>query len=325
MNFSRQYEVYRKQVEKKLEKVFPARKPEGLYGPADYILSGSGKRLRPVLVLAACDAVGGKPEKCVNAAAAVEMLHNFTLVHDDIMDNADTRRGMETLHKKHDISTAILVGDSLLAVAYEYLLKDCTGGNISAVSSFTKGLIEVCEGQSLDKEFEKRKEVLLKEYILMITKKTAAMMQMCCELGGYLGKAKPVHIKGLSDYGKNLGIAFQIQDDLIDLTGDENRTGKKVGGDLVEGKKTFLFLTALGNAKGKDLQMLKRYIQNAGIPEAEIPVYREIFERNGAIDASRRAIRRYSDKALESLSFIKSREMKDFFISLTNSLVAREK
>lgn len=325
MDFSRQYEIYRKNVEGHLRKVFKNRKPKGLYTPADYILSGSGKRLRPVLVLASAAAVGGDPGKSLNAAVAVEMLHNFTLVHDDIMDNADTRRGMATLHKKHDLSTAILVGDSLLAVAYEYLLKDIKNKGTSAISSFTNGLIEVCEGQSLDKEFEFRKNVTLREYITMITKKTAVMMQMCCEVGAYLGNAKPAQIAALSEYGKNLGIAFQIQDDLIDLIGHEENTGKKVGGDLLEGKKTFLFLTALKNAQGGDLKRLLAFVENSGINEEEIPEFRRLFERNGAVAAAKKSIRKYSDNALDSLSFIKNKETKSFFVNLTDSLVTRER
>lgn len=325
MDFDRTYDLYRGRVEKEIKRVFPKRKPGSLYMPADYILSSPGKRLRPVLVLASADAAGGDIRKCINAALSVEMLHNFTLVHDDIMDNADTRRGLPTLHIKYDISTAILAGDSLLAIAYEYLLKDAGAKGGRAVSSFTTGLIEVCEGQSLDKEFELRSQVKVSEYITMITKKTAAMIQMCCELGAILSGAKDAYIQKMSDYGKNLGIAFQIQDDLLDLLGDSTNTGKKCGGDLIEGKKTFLFLTALKNAEGADKKDLERFILNKGIQESEIDHFRGIFERTGAIAKSKKEIISYSNKALENLSGIKNKEKKEFFHELTFSLIRREK
>ncbi|MCK6613177.1 MAG: polyprenyl synthetase family protein [Ignavibacteriaceae bacterium] len=325
MDFDHKYDSYRNKVEKEIKKVFRKRQPASLYLPADYILSSPGKRLRPVLVLASADAAGGDTGKCLNAALSVEMLHNFTLVHDDIMDNADTRRGLPTLHIKYDISTAILAGDSLLAIAYEYLLKDAGVKGGKAVSSFTTGLIEVCEGQSLDKEFEIRQTVKVSEYITMITKKTAAMIQMCCELGAILSGAGNSYIQKMSEFGKNLGIAFQIQDDLLDLTGDSGSTGKKCGGDLIEGKKTFLFLTALKNAEGADKKDLERFIKNKGIKESEIDHFRDIFERTGAIAKSKKEIIRYSNKALETLSVIKNSEKRKFFYDLTFSLIRREK
>lgn len=325
MDFDTYYDIYRRPVEKEIKKAFAKRKPGSLYLPADYILSSPGKRLRPVLVLASADAAGASPSSCLNAAVAVEMLHNFTLVHDDIMDNADTRRGLPTLHVKYDISTAILAGDSLLAIAYEYLLKDAGAKGGRAVSSFTTGLIEVCEGQSLDKEFELRQAVKVSEYITMITKKTAAMMQMCCELGAILSGAKEVYIQKMADYGRSLGIAFQIQDDLLDLLGDSGNTGKKCGGDLIEGKKTFLFLTALKNSSGADKKDLELFIRNKGISESEINHFRDIFERTGAIAKSKKEIVRYSTKALENLSIIKNKGKREFFHELTFSLIRREK
>lgn len=177
-------------VDKKLLQALKNRKPYSLYEPGYYIIEGGGKRLRPLLVLLAVKAVGGKLNKAYNAAAAVELLHNFTLVHDDIMDNADKRRNILTVHKKYDTCTAILTGDSLLSVAYEYLLKDCNGTSKKVLSAFTKGLIEVCEGQSLDKEFELRDDVSIEEYIIMIQKKTAAMIEMCCTIGAVIGGGK---------------------------------------------------------------------------------------------------------------------------------------
>ena len=210
--FTDLYEKERKKIDVRLGNAVKNRKPESLYEPAQYLIRGKGKRIRPLLVLLTTKAVGGKFGNSYNAAVAMELLHNFTLVHDDIMDNADKRRGKLTLHKKYDESTAILVGDSLLSVAYEFILKDCDGNAKEIINSFTKSLIEVCEGQSLDTDYEKRYNVTLDEYLLMIRKKTASMMQICCEVGASLGGGNKKEIKAMSNYGLNLGIAFQIQD-----------------------------------------------------------------------------------------------------------------
>ena len=177
-HFNRLYQRERKKINTILNNAVRNRRPSSLYEPGAYILNSNGKRLRPFLVLISAKAVGGNFNTAYNAAAAVELLHNFTLVHDDIMDNAYKRRGRLTLHKKYDDNTAILVGDSLLSVAYEYLLKDCNGNSKSILNSFTKGLEEICEGQSLDTEYEKRKRVSLEEYMGMIKKKTDSIFHI---------------------------------------------------------------------------------------------------------------------------------------------------
>ncbi len=324
-SFFNLYERERKKIERKLQQTFNKRKPVSLYEPAHYIIEGSGKRLRPLLVLLSANAVGSSFSNVYNAAVAVELLHNFTLVHDDIMDNADKRRGRLTIHKKYDLSTAILTGDSLLAVAYEYLLKDCKKSSTKVLSSFTKGLIEVCEGQSLDKEFELRNDVTLKEYIVMIEKKTAAMAQMCCEIGAYLGGGKSKDIRALSDYGKYLGIAFQIQDDLLDIIADEEKFGKKIGGDLVEGKKTFLFLKALEKATGKDKKALLSLMKNKGIKQNQIKIYQELYSKLGVIEDANNEIINYTNKALKKLNNISDGKKSEIFIWLANTLIKRNK
>ncbi len=319
------YERERKKIEKKLHSALADRKPFSLYKPAAYILQSGGKRLRPLLVLFSAKAAGGKFSAVYNAAAAVELLHNFTLVHDDIMDNAGKRRGRDTLHKKYDLSTAILAGDSLLSVAYEYLLKDCNGNAKQVLSSFTKGLVEVCEGQSLDKEFETRKNVSIDEYLLMINKKTAAMAEMCCTIGAILGGGGKSEIKALAEYGKNIGMAFQIQDDLLDISANEKKFGKVVGGDLVEGKKTFLFLKAMKIARGNDKKMLQKLIVQKGISKSEVPQYKTLYEKLGVIEESKKEIKFYSDKALSSIKKIKKKEDRKLFSELVDSLIKRNK
>lgn len=315
----------RKKIDKQLALALKGRKPASLYEPASYILESSGKRLRPLLVLLSAKAVGGELNKFYNAALSVEMLHNFTLVHDDIMDNADLRRGNLTIHKKYSLNTAILTGDILAAVAYEFLLKDCKINARQALQSFTKGLVEVCEGQSLDTEFETRKQVTLPEYINMIEKKTAALARMCCELGAYLADGSKSDIKALSDYGKYLGIAFQIQDDLLDITADKSEFGKRIGGDLMEGKKTFLFIEALEKAGGKDRDDLLKVVTNKGIKKKEIVYYKKLYEKLGVIEDARIAIRNYTNKALRSIDKLSNKSEVEIFYWLADSLIKRNK
>jgi len=316
------YEIERNKINIILSTALKNRNPNSLYEPGSYILNSGGKRLRPLLVLLSVKAVGGKFNNAYNAAAAVEMLHNFTLVHDDIMDNADKRRGRLTLHKKYDHNTAILTGDSLLSIAYEFLLKDCNGNAKEVISSFTHGLIEVCEGQSLDTDFESRKNVSLSEYIVMIKKKTAAMAEMCCKIGALLGRGTKKQVNALGKYGLNLGIAFQIQDDLLDISADEKEFGKTIGGDLVEGKKTFLFLEALEKSTGEDRRKLQKVIERKGIRRNQVLNYKMIYEKLGVLDDARREIRGYTQKALRSINSL-DKENKKIFKWLADSLIYR--
>ena len=322
MDYVSVYETERKKINKILSDALSKRNPASLYEPGLYILNGGGKRIRPLLVLLSAQAVGGKFKDAYNAAAAVEMLHNFTLVHDDIMDNADKRRGRLTLHKKYDNSTAILVGDSLLSIAYEYLLKDCNGNSKEVITAFTNGLIEVCEGQSLDTDFERRKNVTLAEYILMIRKKTAAMAEICCKIGALLGGGTKAQVKALGNFGLNIGIAFQIQDDLLDISADEKKFGKTIGGDLVEGKKTFLFLEALEKSRGEDEQKLLKVIERKGIRKNQINSYKLIYEKLGVLDDARKEIKSYTEKALNSINIL-DKKNKNIFKWLADSLIHR--
>ena len=322
MNYISLYETERKKINKILSAALKNRKPESLYEPGSYILNSGGKRLRPLLVLLSAKAVCGKFSNAYNAAAAVEMLHNFTLVHDDIMDNADKRRGRLTLHKKYNDNTAILTGDSLLSIAYEYLLKDCNGNSKQVISAFTHGLIEVCEGQSLDTDFEQRKNVTISEYLLMIKKKTAAMAEMCCKIGALLGGGSNPQVNALGNYGMNLGIAFQIQDDLLDISADEKKFGKTIGGDLVEGKKTFLFLEALEKSKGENRKKLLKVIERKGIRRNQVKTYKLIYEELGVLNDARKKIQYYTDKALRSINLLDEKN-RNIFIWLADSLIHR--
>jgi geranylgeranyl diphosphate synthase type II len=308
-----------------LAKLLKGKKPGSLYEPCSYILNGGGKRIRPFLVLISAKAVGSEFNKVYNAAIAVEILHNFTLVHDDIMDNSDKRRGRQTLHKKYDISTAILSGDNLVALAYENLLKDCYENINSVVSIFTKGVVEVCEGQSLDKEFELRKSVSIPEYKRMIYKKTAALIETCCSIGAQLANADQKQLKAVSDFGRNLGMAFQIQDDLLDITAKESEFGKLIGGDLIEGKKTYLFLRALEKARGKDKENLLKVVRKKGIKHREIQKYKNIYLKLGILKDAEREIEKYTKLALKNLSSLPNEEGKALMHWLANFLINRNK
>jgi geranylgeranyl diphosphate synthase type II len=322
------YNIYKKELDKielRLAKLLTGKKPASLYEPCSYIINGGGKRIRPFLVLISAKAVGCEFGKVYNAALAVEIIHNFTLVHDDIMDNSDKRRGRLTLHKKYDISTAILSGDNLVALAYENLLKDCHENVNKIIQTFTHGVVEVCEGQSLDKEFELRKEVSISEYKLMIYKKTAALIETCCSIGAQLGNALPKHLKIVTDYGKNLGMAFQIQDDLLDITAKESEFGKLIGGDLIEGKKTYLFLHALEKAKGKDKEDLLKVVRNKGIKRQEILKYKNIYLKLGILKDAEREINKYTKLALKNLSSLPNEEGKELMHWLANFLINRNK
>ncbi len=312
-------------IEKVLAKLFSLEEPRSLYEPINYVLRGGGKRIRPFLVLCSASAVGGKYNSVYNASLAVEILHNFTLVHDDIMDKADTRRGRQTVHIRNNVDAAILAGDLMAALAYESLIKDCGNDAKMPLSVFTRGLIEVCEGQGYDKDFETRSSVSIKEYKLMIYKKTAALIEMCCLLGALLGKGTPNEVKALGKYGRNLGMAFQIQDDLLDITADEKELGKPVGGDLAEGKKSYLFLKALEKAKGREKEMLLKVIRNKGVKKNEIGIYRSLYEKLGVLEDARREIKAYTKKAVSSLEGIKRKKEIEILNWLALTLLQRNK
>jgi geranylgeranyl diphosphate synthase type II len=239
------------------------------------------------------------------------------------MDNADIRRGRSSLHKMFDENTAILAGDNLMAISYLYLIKDCKQNVNEIVNHFTQGIIEICEGQSYDKDFEFKKNVSIDQYLLMIQKKTAALAEMCCYIGAKIVGGTNSEVNNLAKFGRNLGMAFQLQDDLLDIFGDEKQFGKSVGGDLVEGKKTFLFIKALEKARGEDKRLLKKVITNKGIRKNQVPKYKSIYEKLGVIDDTKKEIRKYSKIALKCVAKIKNPEAKEILNWLTHKLVDR--
>lgn len=323
--YLKNYNKEAKKIDDRLSLLLEKHEPKSLYEPCSYILQSGGKHLRAYLVLLSTKAVGGKFAQSYNAALSVEILHNFTLVHDDIMDSAEKRRGRDTLHIKYDISTAILAGDSLIAVAYKNLLKDCVINTTQILNTFNESVIEICEGQSLDKEFEVRSDVAIDEYKNMIYKKTSALIQMCCSIGAQLGNGTKKDIKSLENYGKNLGLAFQLKDDLLDIIGDVKDFGKNVGGDLVEGKKTFLFLKALELATDDDKNNLLKVVKNKGIKKNEINKYKKIYEKLNVLEITNNEINKYTNLAIKSINNLENTEVKENFIWLANYLINRNK
>jgi geranylgeranyl diphosphate synthase type II len=232
--------------------------PEGLYQPGTYFLSLGGKRIRPVMCLMGNELFADIHPDAFNAGMAIELFHNFTLIHDDIMDAATLRRGMETVHLKYGPNAALLSGDVMMIKAYEYIAK-LNGQHLSKILSlFNTTAVEVCEGQQMDMDFEKRDDVGMEEYIRMISLKTSVLLAASLEIGALLGGASEGNCKHLYEFGRNLGIAFQIQDDYLDAFGDPEKFGKEVGGDIKQNKKTFLMLHAFNVADAKQKEELKK-------------------------------------------------------------------
>jgi geranylgeranyl diphosphate synthase type II len=319
MDFARRYTEYKKLVDTYLQELVRGAHPRSLYQPIRYVLNGGGKRVRPVLVLLACEAVGGTRKQALHASAAMECLHNFTLVHDDIMDHASSRRGRPTVHTKWDANVAILVGDELLALAFRVLLRTPSDRIHDITKVFTEGVVEVCEGQAYDKDFEMRKDVSLDDYLLMIKKKTGKLISVSTEIGALVGGGTDQHVRALRRYGEYVGRAFQIQDDYLDIMADERELGKTVGSDLQEGKRTFLFLAALRKAKGKDRRQLLSISKNGALTQRTLREFRRIFRETGALDSAHAWITRDLSRAkreLECLPPSSAREMLSWFTDM---------
>lgn len=323
MNFEQQYLTLKSRIDRYLLEAVEQTRPRSLYQPLKYVLAGGGKRIRPVLVLLACEAAGGNADNAVHASAGIEILHNFTLVHDDIMDHADARRGRPTVHTKWDENTAILVGDELLALAYRILLRTTSPRIREIASVFTEGVVEVCEGQAYDKEFETKVSVSVDDYLLMIRKKTGKMVAVATELGALIGNASEAELTALRSYGESVGRAFQIQDDLLDVIADEKQFGKTIGGDLKEGKKTYLLLEALRRATGKDKALLKSLIRNKGVSGRKLREFRRIYEETGAIARARDTVHADIRQAKEELDRLKSSPARQMLFWFTDMLLNR--
>jgi geranylgeranyl diphosphate synthase type II len=276
--------------------------PRDLYGPIEYMLEIGGKRIRPVLVLLSADIYGADIKDALPAAAAVEIFHNFTLIHDDIMDAAPLRRGKETVHEKWDINTAILSGDAMLIEAYRQLEYYPAEIFKPMMEFFSKTALEVCEGQRDDMDFETRDQVGIDQYLTMIKYKTAVLLGCALKMGALVGGASPKDQQALYTFGIQLGLAFQLQDDYLDVFGDPETFGKQVGGDIIENKKTFLFLKALELASAQEVRELRDLFSiKTRDPQAKVERVTQIFKASGSADGARELIRTYTQEAFEQL------------------------
>jgi geranylgeranyl diphosphate synthase type II len=313
------------EIDAALPALVEGRTPEALYAPVRYVLSGGGKRLRPILLVLTAEAFGAAPEAARPAAHAVEVFHNFTLVHDDIMDHADARRGRPTVHVRWDDSTAILAGDLLLSLSYDLLAQaePATGTLRDLLGVYDRMVRALCAGQALDLAFETRTDVTVHDYLGMIDRKTGALVACVFELGARLGGASPEACAALAEAGRRVGRAFQIQDDLLDLTADPDRFGKAVGGDLMEGKKTFLLLRALERAEGDEHAFFARILTDGGLPEADIPEARARMDRLGVFEEARAAVQEHSAVALDRLGALPATDAADAVRWLVAQMQAR--
>ena len=280
--------------------------PKQLYDAASHLIIHGGKRLRPYLVLKSCQMLGGKQSDAISAASAVEMIHNFTLVHDDIMDNDEMRHGVTTTHKKFDIPLAILAGDVLYSKAYNTISsKSKLSSNYTTqlVSKLSKACIEICEGQVDDIKFAENKKIPTeKEYIKMIEKKTAVLFEVSCAMGAICAKRKQKDVKNLSVFGRNLGIAFQITDDLIGIIGDSKITKKPVGNDIREGKKSLPIILAIKKARGQNRTKIMQVFGNSGVSKQQINLAVNVIRSLGVEKEVRDVALKYAQRAEKSIS-----------------------
>jgi len=301
---------------------FP-KEPATLYTPGDYFLSLGGKRIRPVMCLMGNELFDEIIPDAYHVANAIELFHNFTLIHDDIMDNASLRRGLPTVHAKYGENTAILSGDVMLIVAYEYLTKINTGYLSRILQLFNRTAKEVCEGQQLDIDFEKREDVSFDEYLHMIELKTSVLLAASLQMGAILGGASEGNRNHIYEFGRNLGIAFQVQDDYLDAFGDPEKFGKDVGGDIKQNKKTFLLLHALEVASPSQKSLLLQLMQEN--PADKVERILAIFRESNVDEWARALKQQYVDKAyhhLNEIAVVSSR--KKPLQELAEFLIARE-
>lgn len=292
-------------VNNELEKVHYGEAPIELYEPIEYIMAMGGKRLRPVLTLMACDLFGGNIQKAIKPALGIEIFHNFTLVHDDVMDNATMRRNQKTIHAKWDLNRAILSGDAMSILVYEYLIQCDTGVLKEIIALFNRTALQVCEGQQLDMNFETRMDVSEKEYLQMIALKTSVLIACALKTGALIGGADIDNANHIYNFGKNIGLAFQLQDDYLDVYGDSRKFGKQIGGDIVSNKKTFLLIKALKNVTGTLKIELEQWLNAKQFQKAEkIRAVTDIYNQLKVKELSQQKMQEFYNDAMRALQSV---------------------
>ncbi|MEJ5963168.1 polyprenyl synthetase family protein [Pedobacter immunditicola] len=312
-------------IEKAISAIEYPQHPKNLYEPISYIMNLGGKRLRPALVLIAADLFDGNIEEAMPAALAIETFHNFTLIHDDIMDNAPLRRGQQTVHEKWGTNNAILSGDVMMVESNKQLTKVKVEVLKDVLDTFNATAQGVCEGQQLDMEFELRHDVGIAEYIDMIRLKTAVLVGGAMKLGAIVGGATKEEAELIYDFGENLGIAFQLQDDILDVYGDPEKFGKQIGGDIIANKKTYLLLKLQELAGKDDLAALAQHATNTTTLSAKVDDITALYDEYKVKELATAQMREYLDKAFEALAGIKlPGSQKKVLIDLANALMHRE-
>ncbi|WP_209400748.1 polyprenyl synthetase family protein [Pseudozobellia sp. WGM2] len=319
-------DFYRKEFISYLESKIVEREPKNLYAPISYILGLGGKRLRPVLTLVATDIFDGGYTKSLDAALAIEVFHNFSLVHDDIMDDAPLRRGRTTVHEKWDVNTGILSGDAMLITAYQLFENYSPEIFKNLAKLFSETALKVCEGQQYDIDFENRDDVTIPEYLKMIEYKTAVLVAAALKMGGIVAEVSAEEQNDIYQFGLNLGIAFQLQDDYLDAFGNPETFGKQVGGDIIENKKTYLYLNVLAQGTSQQKkELLDLYSIQPKDPSAKIETIKDLFKESGSAQITKDAIRNYSNQAFEILEGLNiSSDKKALLLSFGESLMVRE-
>ncbi len=302
------------------------RPPKGLYTPIEYVLSLGGKRIRPLLMLMAYNLYRDDIERILAPATAIEVYHNHTLLHDDLMDKADRRRGKKTVHKVWGDNAAILSGDAMLLLACRYMSEAPDKYKAEAMKLFVETAIEICEGQQLDMEFEQRKDVKEEEYIEMIRLKTSVLLAVSLKIGALLGGASKEDANRLYDFGVNLGLAFQLKDDLLDVYGNPEVFGKNIGGDILCNKKTYLLIKAYEHANQAQLQALDAWISATSFqPSEKIKAVTELYNQIGVKSSCESKIRFFSGLAKENLDAVQvAQENKQELQLLMENLMNRE-
>ena len=301
-------------------------KPDSLYDPVKYILNIGGKRIRPVLALMSCFSFNCDPKSALKAALSIELFHNFTLIHDDIMDSANTRRGKQTVHKKWGINSGILSGDVMLIMAYQLLESYDSKIYLKLNKLLNKTAKQVCEGQQMDMDFEKKSNIKFKDYIHMIKYKTAVLLGCSLKMGAIVANASKKDQDNLYEFGINLGLAFQFQDDYLDTFGQQNKVGKKIGGDILENKKTVLFHMAISNSTDlQKKQILELYNSNEILSDLKIEKITSLFIETKADNSSLELVDQYTKKAIELINCLSfNQTKKDDFINFSKNLMNRD-
>ena len=317
---------YQEFLSEYLKSQYESKEPKNLYEPIHYILDLGGKRIRPVLTLMAAEIFDADYKKALPAALAVEVFHNFSLVHDDIMDDAPLRRGKETVHEKWDLNTGILSGDAMLILAYQYFEQYEPLVFKDLAKLFSKTALEVCEGQQWDVDFEKRNDVTIPEYLKMIQYKTAVLVAAAMKMGAIIAETSSENADLIYDFGLNLGLAFQLQDDYLDAFGNPETFGKQVGGDIIENKKTYLYLKAIAFSNEDGVKELTRLFSiHPEDSTDKIEIVKAIFNSSGASKATQDAIHDFTFQAFQTLDKMNiSADKKEMLRAFGENLMGRK-